>query len=751
MIIRSHWIWIALIFIAINSVAFLIIRYTKNLYRSDSEIKLDVKRDASGFGIKEIAEDPDLDIISGEIEIIQSKLFLNRVLDESDIEVSFISVGRVLNDEMFKNGPVFIQVSNDNHSYYNTTIQFAEKDKQHFVLTIPSRGKKVTGVYGQKLHLDDLEILLEKNKDFKRGDEVGYYFIINSREVLLNYLVQNLTAEPLNYNANTIRVSFKDHNPFKAQAVLDKIDTTYLRYSNEQKNLANKQKIDWLSNELRQIERRMESYEDYFENFTLENRTNDLDADLRQTIIGINRVDSQRYEYTRRLKEIDRLLEGIETGNFVIPAWMRVSIPQVILDNIDQLTSLQLQQDKLRLTHNEVTMAYRQKKQEIEKLQSKTATQIIGLRSDWEKRLQELMARKKVLEKNFIDYPEKNTEFTKNQRFYKLYEEFYLTLMQSKSQFEIAQAGTTPDFKILSPATLNTEPISPNKMMIAGAGLVAGFVSVFLFVGILYLANNKIGNLSELDRVRSAPVLGAVPVSRYKDPSAFHVLNYPKSMVSEAIRSLRTNLDFFNVSSGLKVIAISSTISGEGKSFIALNLGAVLALSRKRVILVDLDMRKPKADQPFQTDNDRGVSTILIRKHSWMDCVIPTTMENFDMIPSGPHPPNPSELLLNGEFEDLLGSLKANYDFIILDTPPVGLVTDGVMAMRRADLSIYVFRANYSKRDFISSLQRVIGLNKFTNITTVLNAVPAGSKAYGYGYYEDEAPKGNKLKSLLKV
>jgi capsular exopolysaccharide synthesis family protein len=163
-------------------------------------------------------------------------------------------------------------------------------------------------------------------------------------------------------------------------------------------------------------------------------------------------------------------------------------------------------------------------------------------------------------------------------------------------------------------------------------------------------------------------------------------------------------------------------------------------------------MRKQKAILPFEVaDPGKGISTILIKKHTWNDCVIKTSLENLDYIHSGPHPPNPSELLLNGEFSLLLEELKQKYDFIVLDTPPVGLVTDGIMAMKRADLCIYVFRANYSKRDFINALQRIININRFTRLAVVLNALPVSTKTYGYGYYEDRTSRKNQFKKFLKV
>jgi tyrosine-protein kinase Etk/Wzc len=750
-ILRTNWLWIALIFIIINSITYLIIRYSKNLYQSDSGVKLEIKSEATEFGIKNLAEDQNVNLMSGEIEIIQSRLFLNRVVEQSDFEISFISVGRFLSDELFKNAPAFVEVLNPSHGYYNIPIYFKEVNNKSFILLVGNEGQEFTGNYGENLAVGDLHLKLARNNNFRKGDEVDYYFVIHSKDALLNYLVGNLTAEPMNYSANTIRISFKDYNPFKAQAVLNKIDTLYLQYSNEQKNLANTQKINWLVKELSQIEKRMEDYENYFKEFMLANKTNNLSADLQKTIAAINEVDSQRYDFTRRTAEINRLQERLDAGDFQIPVSIRSSLPDRLTQDLDKLQDFILEQEKLKLSYHQTTYAYKTKEMQISTLKSKIFEQLSGLKTECLRRLQELNQRKTALEKEFQAFPDKNTEFTKNQRFYNLYEQFYLLMMQSKSEFEIAQAGTTADFKILSPASFPAIPISPNRLMISGVGIVLSIVINFFFIGILYLINNKITSIHELEKIRSSPVLGSVPVSRYSNGTGLHILDHPKSMVSEAIRTLRTNLDFFNPASHQKVVAISSTVSGEGKSFIAMNLGAVMALSKKKVILIDLDMRKSKTDQPVASiDNTKGVSTILIRKHQWSDCIVKTSLDNFDFISAGPHPPNPSELLLNDEFAELLGNLKQNYDFIILDTPPVGLVTDGIMAMRRADVSIYIFRANYSKKEFLTNLQRIITINKFSNITTLLNAVPSTGKTYGYGYYE-ESKRPGKLRSLLQV
>jgi tyrosine-protein kinase Etk/Wzc len=746
--IKTSIFWILAIFIAINAGAYLFIRYTKNLYESESELKLDIKSEASDLGIGQMFEDKSLNVVSGEIEIIQSKLFLSRVLDHSNFDISFYSVGRVLNDELFLQAPAIIAQHNRDHSLKDTPITFEEINNREFRLTT-NQGAEAIGQYGKKTMLRDLEVVIDKNPSYVKGDEIGYFFLLNSRARLLDYLRQNLTAEPLNFNANTIRISFKDHNPAKAQAVLNKIDTVYLQYSNEQKNQANKQKIGWLITELSQLEKKMDAHETYFENFTLQNKTSDLDEDLKQTIITLNTLDSQRYNYTRRVQEIGRVIDALNRNESISALNFRHVLPLQTATRLQSLQQIQLEQSKLTLSHQQSTYAYRQKEKELESIRFSTLEELNGLKKEWTSQLQDLNRKKTILENEFAGLPDKTTEFSKNERFYKLYEELYLTLMKSKSEFEIAQAGTIPDFKILSPASFPYTPIAPKKLMIIGAGLVASFVVNFFFVIILYLLNNKITNLKELEKVKGAPLLGAVPLSRNLN-GKLHILDHPKSMVSEAIRTLRTNLDFFQPGATSKVIAISSTVSGEGKSFIAMNLGGVIALSKKKVILIDLDMRKTKTDVPFDgSDLTKGMSTILIRRNNWQECVIPTSIENLDYISSGPHPPNPSELLMNGEFSELISELKKKYDFVILDTPPVGLVTDGIMAMKKADVSVYVFRTNYSKRDFLSNLRRIMSINKFTNITTVLNAVPSTGKAYGYGYYEENGSSRN-LKSFFK-
>ena len=694
-ILVKNWSWILLIILASNLTSYLTLRWTKDKFKSESEIKLDVKSNATELGIKTFIQDENLNLLSGEIEQIRSPLFLRRVIDSMDLWVSYFSVGKILDDEMYRRSPFLVEYENVK-SLENTPVYFRFEDNG-FVINVKSN-TPINGSFNTPLFIGDAKLTFRRNENGAKNIDNNYYFIINGSEQLLSFISKNLSVEPINFNANTIRISFQDFNPTKTQAIVNSIDSLYLEYSNEQKNKASVQKIQWLNRELAALEDRMGDYESYFKNFTIENKSSDLKEDLKAVIDEINKLDSQHYYLSRKINELNNFITEFDKNSFNASFQSPTFLPDYLNKRLENLLTKQKERDRLGLAYNETTFAYRQIENEIKTGRDQLFNELKDLKKLWLSQLAEVESQSKYLEKKFSSMPDKSTQFTKNQRYYKLYEEFYLSLMQSKAGFELAQAGSTPDFKILSSASAPQEPISPKRPLIYAVGFVGGFVISFFFIGLLYLLNNKITSIKEIEGALNIPVLGMLPANTLALKTPFFVVDHPKSRLSEAFRNLRSSLDFLNPSQKMKIVAVSSSISGEGKSFVAQNLSCVLALSKKKVILIDLDMRKPTRALPFQVpDTNKGVSTVLIKRDKWEDCITATHITNLDYLPNGPLPPNPAELLINGEFEQLLINLKERYDFVILDTPPAGLVSDGVLALKKADISIYMFRCNYSR------------------------------------------------------
>jgi capsular exopolysaccharide synthesis family protein len=231
--------------------------------------------------------------------------------------------------------------------------------------------------------------------------------------------------------------------------------------------------------------------------------------------------------------------------------------------------------------------------------------------------------------------------------------------------------------------------------------------------------------------------LGSVPLYRRKMKySQVVVTESSKSRMAEAIRSIRANMSFINKDA--RVIAISSSVSGEGKTFVALNLAGMIAVSGKRTLVIDLDMRKPKVHHGFSAENLVGMSNLLSRNSSYEDVVQHSLLPGLDFITAGPIPPNPSELILSKEFEEFLEDMKSRYDIVMIDNPPVGIVSDGIQILANADIPIYVFKSNYSKRVFVNRVEELFSVQKLKSLNIILNGIETKksiySYAYGYGY-----------------
>ena len=743
-IIRKSMIWLVIMLITTNLIAYLLIRWTKPVFESESELKLEFKSEATALGINNLVENQNLNHLSGEIELLSSKLFFNKVIDATDINVSYSYRGNILDDERYKHSAFNVDYNVSAGLLYDkeVNINFIGGDK--FELSYDLGGEKYseTHQFGEKIKTAGTELVISSTAYFEKGIDGDYFFVIHSRRALEDYFANNFEVQPLNFQANTIRLSLKDNNRYKAKELIDIIDLLYLQYSQDQKTIENNQKIEWLNKELEQIGEKLERYEDYFEKFTLINRTNNLDLVLAETIQAINELDSQRFELNKKMRALDELDKQIFENTFEPIAINEESYSSDLIDNINQYNQQILKNKRVLQTYSESTQAYQNKLQELNQSNKFLKLSIAAKQEYLLDNMSSLNKRKRSLEASFNNIPGKDREHKKATLYHTLYQEHYLALLQAKTDFQVARAGTKTDITILSGATLPEIPISPNKMIIHGIGVVSGLVLCFIFIAVRYLLSNTITSLAELERLTGSPILGSIP--RYSkgrlEETRMVIDENPRSSISEALRSIRTNIEFLSSNTTKKVISVTSTVGGEGKTFVSVNLGGVISLSRKKVVIVDLDMRKPRVHKAFNHEaNDKGVSTILIDKNSIEESLCDTSISSLKYIPAGPTPPNPSELLLSSNFEKLLSNLRSEFDVVILDTPPSAIVTDATIVMEKVDIPIYVFRAEHSKKSFIDTLNRLIQVNKFSHISVVLNSIENnGDKKYGYGYYLDK-------------
>ncbi|MBR9999090.1 MAG: polysaccharide biosynthesis tyrosine autokinase [Cyclobacteriaceae bacterium] len=741
-VIRRFLPWILLLLLISITISFLVIRYTKPLYESRSILKLDIKSEASILGLNNLDEEKSYNNLLSEIELLKSKLFYNKIIDGVNLNINVFTIGKFLDDERYQNAPFEVKYTVNHPDIYDLRFRVGILNDRQFNLSYNFLGRNFNSNhnFGDPVRTDYFEFLLVKSQFFDPdARDSEFFFRINSRVALLEYIENNFNVEPLKLNTNTIEISFKDYNRQKARDLVNAIDTIYLTYTKEEKMKANSQKIEFLNMQLESTEQRLSDFEEYFEGFIIDNKTTDLQDKLDETIRAMNGIDSNRYQLQLRLSRLEELRSNLDSGIRVNLAVQDFNIlPDEMIDQINELNELLNQSESILLSYNKNTQAYRLRTSEIDALYQKIQDFFDEYIQSARSQIKRYNDQKLYLERNFVELPSKNTEFSKSQRYYSLYEEFYLSLMQKKAEFQLAMAGTVTDFKILSPATFPVEPLKPKKYLIYGIGSSLWLVVSFFLIGIGYLSFNRIIGAREVENLTQVPILGLIPQYSYGKGEIAGLIVDPhkQTAIAEAFRSLRTNMQFILPRESGVVISISSTVSGEGKTFVGLNLSAIFAMSGKRVLLVDMDLRKPKLQKVYKPVIENcGMSTLLIQQKDLDECILRTDIKNLDVMLAGPVPPNPSELLMSSEMDHFLKRVRKKYDLILLDTPPIGIVTDGVLAMKKADIQMYILRAEYSKTQFIDFMEKTNAIHQFPHLYLILNSIKSERGIhYGYGY-----------------
>ena len=347
------------------------------------------------------------------------------------------------------------------------------------------------------------------------------------------------------------------------------------------------------------------------------------------------------------------------------------------------------------------------------------------------------------LEGNIKKLPEEKQEYLRIVRKYDLSDNIYNAFLEKRNEAEIVKAANLSDIHFIDPAKdTGGGLIGPNTSVNYVLATFLGLLIPLLIVFVLFFLENSILNTEDISKLTTIPLIGVVGVKHSN--SNLSVFEKPKSALSESFRAIRSSLQFLYKKyeiSGSKTLMLTSSISGEGKTFCSLNLATVFAMSEKKTVIVGLDLRKPKIFEDFNIKNDIGVVNYLIGQKTIDEVIQKTHIPHLDVITSGPIPPNPSEIIIGASMKEFMRLLKTRYDYIILDTPPVGLVSDAIELAEYADLTLYIMRQNYTKKDMITLLNNRLKRGELENISVIFNGFENKAKygtgygySYGYGY-----------------
>jgi capsular exopolysaccharide synthesis family protein len=539
-------------------------------------------------------------------------------------------------------------------------------------------------------------------------------------------------------------VLYYERNPDKAADICNSIAEEFKIYDIEKQSESATNTIKFIDDQLKGVYDKLYDSELELQNFKTKNKLDD---------------ETPLPNFSNRIEDIENKINATQLDEVGIKTIEDAIAQEADMDVIKLVSLLSTTESKgsLSLVLSELQSLLQKKNQalySVTKNSSKIAQ--IDYQIDIQKKLIfetlklqkiKLANEKAQLEQRLNNYEDEikmsalsfdRIEFVRLQKLNMINEAYYDKLITIKSELAITNAGVTSENTVLEASIASAAPFFPSKRLVALSALIGWLIVSLALIIIRYLLYNEITSMNEIMKHIKLPLLGIVP--NYKDIipiSQLIVDKKPKSIIAESLRSIRSNLDFLSKSDGSKLMAITSTISGEGKTFVALNMAGIIAFSEKKVVILDLDMRKPKIHVGFGVPNDKGMSTILIGRNTIDECIYKSSLNNLDFITAGPVPPNPSELIISSRMVEILDQLKERYDVVVADNPPIGLVTDGIRIIKIADYPIYVFRENYSKRNFVQNVRKLVSDNNITNLNIVLNAVDIKKSGYGYsGVYD---------------
>ncbi len=748
-IARKNIFWVILFIAIALAGAFVYIRYTPPVYESNTIVQ--IKQENNMSKVLELDKLQEMQDISGEIELLRSKVILRKVIAKLPLQIAYFNQGTVLQYELYKSSPYQVEIISCDSSFVNIPVFIEFENDKNFILEYKSAGNKniIKGQTGKNLVAEHFNIIItvsDFNSIAKQQNDVkqnSQFFKFNNIESLTNQYVRNLEVKLLNSAAKTVQILFKDFNALKAADIVNGIAEEYISYDVERKSESAKNVLAFIDDQLLFVYDRLKDSETSIQSFKTENKlTSDKDiitTNIERLSVIENEIMNVELE-ERVLQEIEKSIRKSEKEMDVyniIPLLTGTKFEDNLSAMVKQLQDLLMQKetyyfDATKSSPQVKALDYKidiQKKLLLESL-SNVSTAVSNKKKG-------LIQKARNIESTFANAPGKEVEFARLLRHFSINEKFYTLLMEKRTEFSILKASFVPQNVILERGFPSYGPVSPQKKLIYAAALLTAILIGLVLVIIRYLMHNTISSLNEIVKHTHATVsvLGIVPKYKNDIPVSQLVVNKnPKSIIAESFRTIRSNMQFISNTPGSKLVAISSTISGEGKTFIAINIAGIIAYSGKKVVILDLDMRKPKIHLGFGVQNVKGMSTILIEKDSLENCIQHSVMDNLDFITAGPIPPNPSELIISERMEQVLDELKKKYDFVIIDNPPVGLVTDGISIIQKADYPVYVFRADYSKKNFINNLDRLINENKVKHLSVVLNGVDIDRSAYGYNY-----------------
>ena len=749
-----HWPWFVVSIIICIACAWGYLRLTTPIYNISATVLIKDEKKGGGASMSSDLEKMGLEgfvssssNVDNEIEVLRSKSLSREVVNNLGLFVTYMDEDEFPSKELYHTSPVLVSLTHQEADKLpgrmeinmilqptgalGVQITVGEKEYRKQFDKLPAVFPTDEGTVAFFANNDTLSAVCPENITKERHITA---FINRPFSVLKEY-VNSLSIAPTSKTTSVVVISLENTNTRRGRDYINKLLEMYNINANNDKNEVAQKTAEFIDERIGIISKELGSTEQDLENFKRSAGITDLNSEAQIALTGNAEYEKKRVENQTQINlvmDLQRYMKGNEYE--VLPSNIGLQ-DAASAGAIDRYNQMLVERKRLLRTSTENNPTIINLDTSIRAMRTNVQATLDATLKGLQITKEDLAREASRYSRRINDAPTQERQFVSIARQQEIKSGLYLMLLQKREENAITLAATANNAKIIDEALADDNPISPKKMLVYLAALVLG---VGLPVGVIYLiglTKFKIEGRADVEKLTSLPVVGDIPLADEKTGS-IAVFENQNNLMSETFRNVRTNLQFM-LENGKNVILVTSTISGEGKSFISANLAISLSLLGKKVVIVGLDIRKPGLNKVFNIPKkEHGITQYLTNTTAnLMDFVQPSDInKNLFILPGGTVPPNPTELLARGGLEKAIETLKANFDYVILDTAPVGMVTDTLLIGRVADLSVYVCRADYTHKAEFTLINELAENNKLPNLCIAINGLDLNSRKYGYYY-----------------
>jgi tyrosine-protein kinase Etk/Wzc len=744
-----HYVPLVLVSVALCLViAYIKVRYTTQIFKVQSSLLIQNDASNGSGGAGGGAKDEQFEALfltrdalnlSNEIQILQSTPVLQRVAKDLGLQTTYYSRGNVRGSLIYPNFPFTLNILGKDDSTKGLGFRITLLSADRYTV---DEGKTVFH-FGDTLHVGDARVQLIRHPEIN-------IFSFSSRQFEIDWsplvdaaldLQGGIKVVQINEQSTILTLTFTGENPPLGRDVLNTLMAVYDTLMVEEKNRIAANTLRFINDRIFELRDTIKGVQGALASFMVGNNLFDIDNQSKADLEKMGESAKLRADQEVKIDIVNHLLQYMsDKKNFheLVPTNLGIEEPALTQMTLEY-NRLTLEREKNIKTTPEINPMIVGMDETLDKLRREIYSALQNVKTAYMIAGQKLDDVQNGINAHVTTLPGKSLGLLNIQQRQKIYEDLYSLLLQKKLEISLSSASTISNSRVLEPAMAGSGPVSPDRKNIYTMYFLLGLLLPTGFVVLRELLQDKINGKADVEKYTTAPILGEIGHS--ETDKALVVTQNSRRLISEQFRIIRTNLQYIISKVDRPVIMVTSSFSGEGKSFVSTNMGAVMALSGKKTVIMEFDIRKPKILAGLELKRKMGITNYIIGKASFSELPIKVNgVDDLYVIPCGPIPPNPSEILLDARMDELMKEVTEHFDVVIMDTAPIGLVSDAIALNRFSNCTLYITRQGYTFRKQLGLLEDLYVNKKMPGLCVLINDVKAdgyygGYYGGGYGYY----------------